>query len=191
MASTRLRSLLTAATCLVLAWPISSLGAQAAAKTVTLSSSAFKDGDPIPEEYTAYGKGRSIPLSWSELPRGTRSVAIVMDDPDAKTPRPYVHWLIYNVPANTTSLEPGLPTKPRLDQPKGALQGSTSKHSIGYAGPRPPQGDPPHHYQIRLYALDQELKLDPGADQDTLLKDMEGHILGQGQLVGTVQREGR
>ena len=191
MASARLRSLLAAGTCVVLAWPMSTLGAQATPKTLTLSSSAFKDGGPVPEEYTDYGKGKSIPLSWSDLPPGTRSLAVVMDDPDAKTPRPYVHWLIYNIPANTKSLGAGLPTKPRLDNPRAALQGSNSKHTIGYAGPRPPQGDPPHHYQIRLYALDQELKLDPGADQDALLEAMKGHILGQGQLVGTVQKKGR
>jgi Raf kinase inhibitor-like YbhB/YbcL family protein len=189
MTPTRLRSLLAATTCVVLAWPMSTLGAQAAPKTFTLSSSAFKDGEPIPEEYTDYGKGKSIPLSWSDLPPGTRSIAITMDDPDAKTPRPYVHWLIYNIPANTKSLGAGLPTKPSLDNPKGALQGKNSKPSIGYAGPRPPQGDPPHHYQIKAYALDQQLKLDPGADEDALLKAMEGHILGQGQLVGTVQKK--
>jgi Raf kinase inhibitor-like YbhB/YbcL family protein len=191
MAPIPLRSLFAAGTCLLLAWPMSALRAQGGAKTVTLSSSAFKDGSQIPDEYTDYGKGKSIPLTWSGLPSGTRSVAIVMDDPDAKTPRPYVHWVIYNIPAGTESLGAGLPTKPRLDTPKGALQGSNSKHSIGYAGPRPPEGDPPHHYQIRLYALDQELKLDPGADEETLLKDMSGHILGQGKLVGTVEKKGR
>jgi Raf kinase inhibitor-like YbhB/YbcL family protein len=189
MAPTRLRSLLAAGACVMLAWPMSTLHGQAGAKAVTLSSSAFKDGGPIPEEYTDYGKGKSIPLSWSDLPPGTRSLAIVMDDPDAKMPRPYVHWLIYNIPANTKSLGAGLPTKPRLDKPAGALQGSNSKHSIGYAGPRPPQGDPPHHYQIRLYALDQPLKLDPGANEDTLVKAMGGHLLDQVQLVGTVQKK--
>ena len=123
-----LRFVLAPGTCVALALPLpmSTLGAQAGAKGPTLSSSAFKDGGPIPEEYTDYGKGRSIPLSWSDLPPGTRSIAIIMDDPDAKTPRPYVHWLIYNIPVNTKSLEAGLPTKPRLAQPKGALQGRTS-----------------------------------------------------------------
>ncbi|MFL5494283.1 MAG: YbhB/YbcL family Raf kinase inhibitor-like protein [Gemmatimonadales bacterium] len=189
MTPTRLFGLPAASICIALAWPVPMLRAQAVAKTVTLTSSAFKGGSPIPEDYTDYGKGKSIPLTWTGLPPGTRSVAIVMDDPDAKTPRPFVHWLIYNIPANTRGLGAGLPTKPRLDNPKGALQGTNSKHSIGYAGPRPPEGDPPHHYQIKLYALDQELKLDPGVDEDTLLKDMSGHILGQGQLVGTVQKK--
>jgi Raf kinase inhibitor-like YbhB/YbcL family protein len=187
MAPTRLHFLFAAGTFVAMAFPMSTLGAQAGGGRVGVSSSAFQDGEPIPEEYTDYGKGKSIPLSWSTFPR-MRSTAIVMDDPDAKTPRPFVHWLIYNVPAGTESLEAGLPTKPRLDAPKGALQGSNSKKSTGYFGPRPPKGDPPHHYRIKVYVLDQELKIEPGADEDTLLKAMSGHILGQGQLTGTVQK---
>ncbi len=169
--------------------PMSTLSAQNAAKTITVSSPAFKDGQPIPEEYSAYGKGKSIPLSWSNLPAGTHSVAVVIDDPDAKTPRPFVHWLIYNIPADTKSLDAGLPTNPTLSRPHGALQGTTSTRSVGYFGPRPPKGDPPHHYHIKVFALDQELKLDAGADEPALTKAMEGHILGQGELVGTVQKK--
>src|SRR2546422_8354396 len=126
MATTRLHFLVAAGTFVALTFPMSTLGAQAGGGRLTVSSSAFKDGQPIPEEYTAYGKGRSIPLSWSDLPSGTRSIAIVMDDPDAKTPRPFVHWLIYDIPAATRSLDAGLPTKARLDTPKGALQGTNS-----------------------------------------------------------------
>jgi Raf kinase inhibitor-like YbhB/YbcL family protein len=168
---------------------MSTLSAQNAAKPITVSSPAFKDGQPIPEDYTAYGKGRSIPLSWSNLPAGARSIAVVMDDPDARTPSPFVHWLIYNIPPDPKSLDPGLPTKPKLDAPRGALQGTNSRQSVGYFGPRPPQGDPPHHYHIKVFALDQELKLDAGADEPTLTKAMEGHVLGQGELVGTVQKK--
>ncbi len=168
---------------------ISTISAQNAAKPIAVSSPAFKDGQPIPEEYTAYGKGKSIPLSWSNLPAGTRAVAIVIDDPDAKTPRPFVHWVIYNIPADTKSLDPGLPTTPTLDHPRGARQGTNSTGSVGYFGPRPPKGDPPHHYHIKVFALAQELKLDAGADEPALAKGMEGHILGQGELVGTVQKK--
>lgn len=185
----RLHFLLPAGLFVALAFPVSTLGAQATGGTLTVSSSAFKDGQPIPEQYTAYGKGKSIPLSWSNLPAGTRSIAIDMSDPDAKTPHPFVHWLIYNIPGDAKGLDPGLPTKPRLDAPKGALQGTNSTKSTGYFGPRPPQGDPPHHYQIKVYALSQALKLEPGADEDTLLKAMSGHLLGQGLLVGTVQKK--
>ena len=170
-------------------FPMSTLDAQGRGATLTVSSPAFKDGQTIPEEYTAYGKGKSVPLSWSNLPSGTRSIAVLMDDPDAKGAHPFVHWLIYNIPAETKSLGAGLPTKPRLDNPKGALQGSNSTKSTGYFGPRPPKGDPPHHYQIKVYALDEALKVDPGADEDKLLGAMKGHILGQGQVVGTVQKK--
>jgi Raf kinase inhibitor-like YbhB/YbcL family protein len=188
MVPTRLHLLLAAGTFIAMVFPMSTLGAQAGGGTFTVSSPAFKDGQAIPEEYTDYGKGRSIPLSWSNLPSGTRSIAILMDDPDAKAPRPFVHWLIYNIPADTRSLEAGLPTKSRLDNPEDALQGRNSKTSTGYFGPRPPKGEPPHHYQIKVYALDQELRIEPGADAGRLLEAMNGHILGQGRLVGTVQR---
>jgi Raf kinase inhibitor-like YbhB/YbcL family protein len=189
MVPTNLRLLLAAAALAAMTFPMSTLGAQAGGGTLTVSSTAFKDGQPVPEEYTAYGKGRSIPLSWSNLPSGTRSIAIVMDDPDARTPRPFVHWLIYNIPADIKSLDAGLPTAPRLDLPRGALQGSNGRKSTGYFGPRPPQGDPPHHYQITVYALDRALKLEPGVDEDALLGAMRGHVLGQGRLVGTVQKK--
>jgi Raf kinase inhibitor-like YbhB/YbcL family protein len=164
---------------------MSTLSAQNAAKTISVASTAFKQGQPIPDEYSAYGKGKSIPLSWSNLPAGTRSVAVVIDDPDAHTPRPFVHWVIYNIPPDTKSLEAGLSTRPKLEEPRGALQGTNSRQSVGYFGPRPPQGDPPHHYHIKVFALDQELKLDAGADEPALTKAMQGHILGQGELVGT------
>jgi Raf kinase inhibitor-like YbhB/YbcL family protein len=188
MASTPFHLVLAAGTLAAMVFPMATLDAQAGGRTLTVSSPAFKDGQPIPEEHTDYGKGKSIPLSWSDLPPRTRSVAIVMDDPDAKTARPFVHWVIYNIPAGTTSLEAGLPTKPRLDAPKGALQGSNSKGSTGYFGPRPPKRDPPHHYHIKVYALDQELTIEPGSDEDTLLKATKGHVLGQGELTGTVQK---
>jgi Raf kinase inhibitor-like YbhB/YbcL family protein len=188
MGPTPLRFILAAGAFVATVLPIAALSAQAGGGALTVSSSAFKNGQPIPDEHTDYGKGKSIPLSWSNLPPGTRSIAIVMDDPDAGT-RPFVHWVIYNIPASTKSLEAGLPPKPRLDAPKGALQGSNSKSSTGYFGPRPPKGDPPHHYHIKVYALDQVLQLAAGSDEETLLKATSGHVLGQGELTGTVQRK--
>jgi Raf kinase inhibitor-like YbhB/YbcL family protein len=83
---------------------------------------------------------------------------------------PFVHWLMYNIPAGTKRLEAGLPTRPRLDAPKGALQGRNSNRSTGYFGPRPPKGDPAHHYKVEVYAIDQELTIEPGADEDAVLK---------------------
>jgi Raf kinase inhibitor-like YbhB/YbcL family protein len=189
MPPTPLHLMLAAGVLAATVLPMATLGAQAGGGTLTVSSAAFQEGQPIPEEYSDYGEGKSIPLSWSNLPPGTRSIAIVMDDPDAKTPRPFVHWVIYNIPAGTSGLEAGLPTKPRLDAPKGALQGSNSKGSTGYFGPRLPKGDPPHRYHIKVYALDQALTIDPGSDEDTLVEATRGHLLGQGELTGTVQKK--
>lgn len=187
MAADHLRSLFAAGAILALASPVATLAAQDTAKAITVSSVAFKEGQPIPEQYTAYGDGKSIPLSWSDLPSGTRSVAVLMDDPDVK-PEPFVHWLIYNIPPDIKGLDPGLPTNPRLDKPRGALQGTNSTRSVGYFGPRPPRGDPPHHYHVKVFTLDRELQLDPGADREKLVSAMSGHILAQGELVGTVQK---
>jgi Raf kinase inhibitor-like YbhB/YbcL family protein len=188
MATNHLRSVVAAGAILAAGSPLSTLSAQTPAKAITVSSAAFKEGQPIPETNTAYGSGKSIPVSWSGLPAGTRAVAIVMDDPDARQPRPFVHWLIYNIPPDTKSLDPGLPTKPRLEKPRGAVQGTNSTGSVGYFGPRPPKGDPPHHYHIEVYALDEQLPLAPGAKAEALVKAMSGHVLAQGELVGTVQK---
>lgn len=185
----RLQLVLAAGALLATTVPMATLGAQEGPKSFTVSSAAFKEGQPIPEEFTAYGQGKSIPLSWSGLPSGTKSIAVVMDDPDALTPGPFVHWVIYDIPASAKGLDPGLPTDPRLDTPKGALQGTNGRKSTGYFGPRPPKGDPPHHYQIRVYALDGMLKIDPGADKEALLEAMQGHVIGQGLLTGTVQKK--
>jgi len=112
-----------------------------------------------------------------------------MDDHDAKTPRPFVHWLIYNIPPTSRASTQG--SRPPLSStsPGGGAPGSNGRKSIGYFGPRPPQGDHTHHYQITVYALDQALKLEPGVDEDKLLGAMKGHVVGQGKLVGTVQRK--
>ena len=185
--SRHLRYLLAAGALLEVALPASALQAQQASK-ITVSSPAFKNGQPIPPRFTAYGDGTSIPVSWSAVPASTRSIAIVMDDPDVKQSKPFVHWVIYNIPPQTKRLEAGLPTEPKLDQPSGALQGVNSRSSVGYFGPRPPQGDPPHHYHVKVFALDQKLELEPGASEAAVTKAMAGHVLGRGEMVGTVQK---
>jgi Raf kinase inhibitor-like YbhB/YbcL family protein len=112
----------------------------------------------------------------------------MMEDPDAKEPKPYVHWLLYNVPASTTRLPESMPSALRLDDPKGALQGRNSRGQIGYMGPRPPEGDPPHHYHFQVFALDAPLTLQPGADREALLAAMSGHVVARGETVGTFQK---
>ncbi len=162
-----------------------------------LTSSAFANGQPIPKKYTGAGADVSPPLTWSDPPEGTRSLALICDDPDApsaKNPRPegpWVHWVIYNIPADVRSLPEGLPRQAKLEKPAGALQGRNdfSGNNIGYSGPMPPPGSGPHRYFFKIYALDTTLSLDPqSTTKAKLLEAIQGHILAEGQLMGTFER---
>ena len=159
-----------------------------ASGTLTVSSSAFSADGAIPRPYTEYGEGFSPAISWGGAPAGVKSFAILMEDPDAKTPKPFVHWVIFNIPSGTTSLPEGIPTPLRLKDPKGTQQGQNSRGQTGYFGPRPPAGDPPHHYHFQVFALDTILAVPPGADRDAVLKAMRGHVLARGEYVGTYQQ---
>ncbi len=158
--------------------------------TISLTSRAFRDGDPIPRRHTGDGEDLSPPLAWTGVPAGTQELALLCDDPDAPTPQPWVHWVIFNIPADVTSLPEGVPRKPRLDEPISATQGTNSwpSNNVGYRGPAPPRGHGTHHYHFVLYALDHRLTLPPGADKPGLMKAMKGHILATGELVGTYER---
>lgn len=156
--------------------------------SITLSSSAFKHNEPIPRKYTGEGADVSPPLSWSGLPAGTKELALIMDDPDAPRPEPWVHWVIYKLPPTLSGLPEGLPKTPTLSDPPGTMQGRNTWPKIGYNGPMPPPGHGVHHYHFRLYALDTALDVQPGLTKDELLAKMKGHILAQGELVGTYQR---
>lgn len=153
-----------------------------------LSSEAFQDGEAIPDQHAAEGQNLSPALSWEAGPEGTRSYALVMEDPDAPMATPYVHWLLYNVPAGTRQLAGAIPGRPQLAQPDGALQGRNDHGSMGYFGPKPPRDDPPHHYHFQVFALDTQLDLPYGASRAELLNAMEGHVLATGNLVGTFER---
>ena len=125
-----------------------------------VTSPAFANYGLIPEVHSAYGHDRSFPLNWSPGPAGTKSYALFVEDPDAHVkPLPVVHWLAWNIPADTTSLPAEL-SKGSL-QPKAMRQGINVKGSIGYTGPKPPVGDPAHHYNIQVFALDRDLDLFP------------------------------
>jgi Raf kinase inhibitor-like YbhB/YbcL family protein len=156
-----------------------------AAMTIQLTSSAFTEGASIPAKYTCDGQDSSPPLKWSDLPQGARSLALVADDPDAPAGT-WVHWVIYNIPSTVTELPEGLPTTETISN--GAAQGANDFKRLGYGGPCPPRGNP-HRYFFKLYALDTELSLKPGATKKELLRAMEGHILAQGQLLGTYKRK--
>lgn len=158
---------------------------------LTLTSSAFQHGRPIPKKFTGEGTDVSPALAWADAPNGTKAFALICDDPDAPTPEPWVHWLIYDIPAETTALPEGVPTAEELKHPAGARQGKNSWNSgqtIGYRGPMPPPGHGVHHYHFRLYALDAPLKLAGGVDKHALLKAMKGHVLAEAVLTGTYER---
>ena len=156
--------------------------------TLTILSSAFADGQPIPRRYSGEGEDVSPPLSFSDVPEATKELAMIVDDPDAPTAQPWVHWVIYKIPPDAAGLPQAIAPDAQLSRPAGALQGKNTSADIGYHGPNPPPGHGLHHYYFKLYALDTQLSLKSGADKQTLLAAMEGHILGRGKLVGTYQR---
>ena len=160
---------------------------------IELTSTAFAEGQPIPPKYTGDGDDVSPPLAWSGLPEGTKELALICDDPDAPSPRrpgpePWVHWVIYKIPADTEALPEAIANVARLDEPAGALQGKNSWPATGYGGPAPPPESGTHRYFFKLYALDTELAIEPGKDKKALLEEMSGHVLGEGQLMGTYER---
>jgi Raf kinase inhibitor-like YbhB/YbcL family protein len=148
-----------------------------------LTSSAFAQGESIPQAYTCGGEDLSPPLTWGDPPRGTRSFALIVDDPDAPVGT-WVHWVLFNLPARARALEKGLPSDAEL--PDGSRHGNNSWRHLGYGGPCPPSGT--HRYFFSLYALDTALDLKAGAIKEQLVKAMEGHILAQAQLMGMYAR---
>ncbi|MFP3853930.1 MAG: YbhB/YbcL family Raf kinase inhibitor-like protein [Anaerolineales bacterium] len=148
-----------------------------------LASSAFGEGDSIPTEYSCDGEDVSPPLSWANPPEGTESFALVMDDPDAPSGT-FDHWLLYNIPADRLSLGARVASEAELAD--GSRHGRNSFGNLEYGGPCPP-GET-HRYNFRLYALDQELQLEPGASKAQLMEAMNGHILAQAELQGTYSR---
>ena len=157
---------------------------------IEVTSSAFAQGQPILKKYSGEGQDVSPPLSWRGVPEGTKELALICDDPDAPGSEPWVHWVIYKIPAGTPGLPEGLPRDLRLKEPTGAVQGKNSWPSgnIGYLGPKPPPGHGIHHYHFKLYALDAPVAAGPGVDKKTLLSQLKGHILAEGELIGTYQR---
>jgi Raf kinase inhibitor-like YbhB/YbcL family protein len=150
---------------------------------IRMRSAAFEEGGMIPKQYTCDGGDISPPLAWDAPTSGVKSLALICDDPDA--PRgTWVHWILYNLPPDARELSEKLPPDKTLKS--GARQGTNDFRRIGYGGPCPPSGV--HRYFFKLYALDTALNLDAGATKDQLLKAMEGHILGQGQLMGKYTR---
>ncbi len=152
--------------------------------TIRVSSSAFQEGETIPTAYTGDGRDASPPLQWDNVPDRTKGLALIADDPDA--PRgTWVHWVLYNLPADARSLDEAVPATETLAN--GARQGKNDFGKIGYGGPAPPRGKP-HRYFFKVYALDAPVNLPPGATKADLLAAMKGHVLAEGQLMGKYGR---
>lgn len=149
-----------------------------------ITSTAFQSLDAIPKKHTGEGENVSPALSWSKIPAGVRSLAVVCHDPDAPLVTPgtygFVHWVIYNIPAATAELPEGV---------KGYTGGVNSKGEHTYTGPMPPEGHGTHHYYFWLLALDAELDLEPGLSMWELFEKVEPHVIGMNRLVGTYSRK--
>ena len=150
-----------------------------------LTSSDFKTGEAIPIEFTCEGDDISPELSWRGAPPETESFVLTMRDPDAPRAGGFTHWVVYNIAADVDRIERNMP-KQRVVSGLG-FQGKNDAGTVGYIGPCPPSGE--HHYFIRLFALDTEIKLAPGASQEQVRAAMDKHILDRAELVGVYERK--
>ena len=155
---------------------------------LTVRSPAFSEGQRIPRRHTGDGEDLSPALHWSSLPPGTKELALIVNDPDAPSARPWVHWVLYNVPVDTANVAEGVHQVEHPPFPAGSVQGVNSWGTVGYRGPAPPRGHGVHHYHVTLIALDAALKLPAGLDEGRLLASIAGHELARGTLIGTYER---
>ena len=160
------------------------ISASKGGEKMKITSSAFAEGNMITAKYTCDGRDISPPLEWKDVPSGTKSFALISDDPDA--PRgTWVHWVIYNIPPNVTKFDENIPRDKEFKN--GMRQGSNDWPQIGYGGPCPPSGT--HRYYFKLYALDTMLGLKPEATKAQLAQAMKGHILAEAQLMGKYSKQ--
>ncbi|MEI7036584.1 YbhB/YbcL family Raf kinase inhibitor-like protein [Fulvimonas yonginensis] len=153
---------------------------------IEVSSPQICAGTAIPARHTAYGGGISPRLRWNPVD-GARSYALLVEDPDAPQPRPFVHWLAWNIPPGVHELPEGVAQTARPEAVQGMCQGLNGRGQAGYFGPRPPRGDDPHRYHFQVFALDRTLALPDDAERTDLLTAMHGHVLAKGRLVATSQ----
>jgi Raf kinase inhibitor-like YbhB/YbcL family protein len=146
---------------------------------IELNSGAFEAGGQIPQRHSCEGEDTSPPLTWSGVPAGTASLALIVDDPDAPVAEPFVHWLAWGIDPASGGLEEGesVPS-----------EGASSFGDVGYRGPCPPPGHGPHRYFFRLHALDAAIELASGASRQELDAALEGHVLETAELIGTYER---
>ncbi|MGI6329551.1 MAG: YbhB/YbcL family Raf kinase inhibitor-like protein [Bacilli bacterium] len=150
-----------------------------------LISPAFNNGEFIPIKYTGLGEDLSIPLIFKDLNPLGKSIALIMDDPDAPREEPFVHWVIFNIPSSILKIPEGIPTNNKVLSLEGAIQGKNDAGKIGYIGPNPPSGV--HTYKIKAYLLDSFLDLKEGVLKKDLEKEMQDHIISKALLEGKFQ----
>ena len=163
---------------------------QAPPQAIVVESPTVKAGQAVPRDHTADGRNVSPAISWSNVPPGTKELALVLEDPDAGNPPPFVHWVIYKIPATAKGVPEGLPIDPAVPLPAeigGAIQGVSGFRRPIYRGPAPPPGKP-HHYHFVVYALDANLDVKPGLNRADLLAALQGHVIGKGELVAIYER---
>jgi Raf kinase inhibitor-like YbhB/YbcL family protein len=157
---------------------------------IVVGSTTLQANQTMPRDYTPDGRNISPPLSWSNVPAGTKELAVVCEDPDAGNPPPFVHWVVYRIPATAQGLPEGIPIDPGAPMPAaiaGAIQGISGFRRPIYRGPAPPPGKP-HHYHFVVHAIDADLNLKPGLTRAELLQAIQGHVIGQGELVAIYER---
>jgi Raf kinase inhibitor-like YbhB/YbcL family protein len=164
--------------------PLPSDEPEASSLQFSMTSPAFSQGEPIPTQYTCDGEDISPPLAWQNPPEDTQSFALIADDPDAPSGT-WVHWVLYNLPADARGVPQGVPTENELSG--GGQHGSNSWNRLGYGGPCPPGGT--HRYFFKLYAVDTILDLEPGVRKDALTQGLDGHVLAQTEIMGTYSRQ--
>jgi len=150
---------------------------------VTITSSSFTEGGLIPKKHTCDAEDISPDLNWSGVPKEVKSLALICDDPDAPGGT-WVHWVLFNIPADVTTLQAGV--SPDAVLKNGARHGKNDFRKLGYGGPCPPGGT--HRYFFKIYALDTLLSLESGSTKAQLLAAMKGHVLAEGQLMGKYKR---
>jgi len=184
------RRALLAACVLSATAPASVLRAQASG-TFIVESPTMRTGEMMPRDYSPDGRNVSPPIAWSGLPQGTRQLAVICQDHGAGNPPPWVHWIVYNIPATASGLPEGIPFDPADAMPPGlggVAQGSNGWGLSMYRGPAPPGGTV-HHYDFVVLALDSELDLPPGLSRSELLEAIDGHVIGQGNMVPLYRRQ--
>lgn len=153
-----------------------------------ISSPAFSEGAAIPREHTCDGSNTSPPLAFSRVPKEAATLALIAEDPDAPRDPPFIHWLIWNLPATTHELPAGYPPSGKAEPVEGAKQGRNDFDKVCYGGPCPPKGHGVHHYRFLAFSVNGTLDLDQGASKDELRKALQGRVIASATLTGTYGR---